>query len=50
MFKTIFLGSIILLLSTFAFAQNKSNLDSLIHQTKLSDFSILIANSVGFLI
>ena len=28
---------------TKAFAQNKSNLDSLIHQTKLSDFSILIA-------
>ncbi len=31
------------LLWTNAFAKNKSNLDSLIHQTKMSDFSILLA-------
>ncbi len=35
---------------TNAFAQNKSNLDSLVRQTKLSDFSILIATKDDILL
>jgi hypothetical protein len=35
---------------TDAFAQNRSNLDSLLHQTKLSDFSILIATNDDLLL
>jgi hypothetical protein len=35
---------------TCAFVQNKSNLDSLVHQTQLSDFSVLIASKDDILL